>query len=245
MKKFGLIGFPLGHSFSKNYFTKKFQKMNLIDHQYELLEMETIDTFMSLWDDADLIGVNVTVPHKENVMQFINRLDPSADKVGAVNVIKRESDGLVGYNSDYYGFHDSLVGFTNGRTIESALILGTGGASKAVRAALSDLNITYQEISRSQRKADLTYQDLLAKPEIVNKVDLIVNSTPLGTYPKVDKCPDLPYEALNSNQFLYDLVYNPEETLFMKKGLERGAKVKNGNEMLQLQAERSWEIWNK
>lgn len=244
MRKFGLVGFPIGHSFSKKYFTDKFQSLNLEDHQYDLYELETVDGFMDLWNDKDLIGVNVTVPHKQNVIPFMTKLDGSAERVGAINVIRREKEGLVGYNSDYYGFKNSLINFISGASVKKALILGTGGASKAVRVALADLGIEYKEVSRTKDNADHTYAELHDRPSILIETDLIINCTPLGTFPKTDYCADLPYNAMHSNQFLYDLVYNPEVTSFMKKGLEQGAKVKNGAEMLKLQAERSWEIWN-
>jgi len=245
MRKFGLIGFPLGHSFSKKYFTEKFIMLGLTDHQYDLFEMEQIDAFEALWSDADLVGVNVTVPHKENVMPFLARLDHSAEKVGAVNVIKRQAEGLVGYNSDFYGFQQSLLKFLNGQTIKTALILGTGGAAKAVKSVLRDMGVELKIVSRAEGKADLTYDQIIDNKDILAETDLIVNSTPLGTYPKVDNCPLLPYEVLHKGQFLYDLVYNPEETLFLKKGKEQGAAIKNGYDMLELQAERSWEIWNE
>lgn len=244
MRKFGLIGFPLGHSFSKKYFAEKFSKLGLTDHQYDLFEMEQIDAFEALWNDDELVGLNVTVPHKENVMPFLTRLDQSAEKVGAVNVIKRQEEGLVGYNSDFYGFQQSLLKFLNGKTITKALILGTGGAAKAVKSVLRDMGVELKVVSRSEGKADLTYDYIMKNKTILANVDLIVNSTPLGTFPKVDNCPLLPYEVLHSGQFLYDLVYNPEETLFLKNGREQGAAAKNGYDMLELQAERSWEIWN-
>ncbi|MFY0599353.1 MAG: shikimate dehydrogenase [Cyclobacteriaceae bacterium] len=245
MKKFGLIGFPLGHSFSKKYFTEKFEKMGLSDHQYELFEMENANNLMSLWDDPNLVGLNVTVPHKENVKPFLSKFDHSAEKVGAVNVIKKEKEGLVGYNSDYYGFKESLLKLIGKRfSVKRSLILGTGGASKAVKAALTDLGIEYQVVSRSKEKSELTYDHLKQDSLIFEQADLIINSTPLGTFPKVEVCPDLPYQSMHSGQYLYDLVYNPSVTLFMQKGLDAGAKVKNGLEMLELQAERSWEIWN-
>ncbi|MFT6865777.1 MAG: shikimate dehydrogenase [Cyclobacteriaceae bacterium] len=246
MRKFGLIGFPLGHSFSKKYFTEKFQNLGLTDHQYELFEMPDLGSFMELWNDSDLVGVNVTVPYKEKVMSFITRFDRSAEKVGAVNVIKKEADGLVGYNSDYYGFKLSLEKFIGmGSDIKRALILGTGGASKAVKAVLSDLNIEYKIISRTKSDNNYTYSELMENDSIVADANLIVNSTPLGTYPKVDTCPDLPYGVIGTHHFLYDLVYNPALTKFLSEGSKRGAVVKNGYDMLELQAERSWEIWNK
>lgn len=244
MEKFGLVGYPLGHSFSKKYFTDKFQKLGLKDHSYELFEMESIDQFPSVWERPDLIGVNVTVPHKENVFPFLANLDESAQKVGAVNVIKRENGSLKGYNTDYLAFKETLENWLPDSK-PSALILGTGGSSKAVRAALSELKIDYQLISRSKETGDYTYSDLHDHPEVLKAHALIINTTPLGTFPKTEGKADLPYDHLTSEHFLYDLVYNPEVSAFLGEGQSRGAQIKNGLEMLQLQAEKSWLIWNK
>ncbi len=246
MRKFGLIGYPLGHSFSKKYFTQKFSDLDLGDHQYDLFEMEEVtDDFPALWEDAELVGVNVTVPHKQNVLPFLARLDRSAERVGAVNVIKRVGEELVGYNSDYHGFMESLkLMIGESHQVKTALILGTGGASKAIKVALEDMGITYKTVSRSKDKADHTYAYLMSHSEIVRDVDLLINCTPLGTYPKVENAPELPYEQLHAGQFLYDLVYNPEVSKFLAEGKSRGAATKNGLDMLHLQAEKSWEIWN-
>jgi shikimate dehydrogenase len=246
MRKFGLIGYPLGHSFSKKYFTQKFIDLGLDDHQYDLYEMEDVKyDFPALLDDPELEGINVTVPHKQNILPFLTRLEKSAERVGAVNVIKRVGDELIGYNSDYYGFMESLklmIG-TEGK-VKSALICGTGGASKAIKAVLEDMDIKYKTVSRSKEKADVTYKYLMEHGELVKNADLLINCTPLGTYPKVDTAPELPYEELHAGQFLYDLVYNPEVTRFLQEGKSRGAATKNGLDMLHLQAEKSWEIWN-
>lgn len=246
MKRFGLIGFPLGHSFSRQYFTEKFEKLRLEDHRYDLFELEHLKDFPFLWEKyPDLIGVNVTVPHKENVRRFLDRLDSSAQKVEAVNVIKKENGKLIGYNSDYYGFKVSVQNyFQSQELVKSALILGGGGAAKAVEAAFLDLGIKYMVVSRQQHKGDLTYEDLQNDPSLVEKVGMIVNTTPLGMHPNIEAKPDIPYDAIHSEQYLYDLVYNPEETAFMKEGRKRGARTKNGLEMLYLQADRAWEIWN-
>lgn len=247
MKRFGLIGYPLGHSFSRGYFSEKFEKLGLSEsHRYEVFEMEYLKDFPALWDrNPDLVGINVTVPHKEHVMRFIDRLDGSARKVEAVNVIKREGKHLVGYNSDYFGFKQSLLNyFQVGLKCERALILGVGGAAKAVEAAFVELEIVYDLVSRSKDKGDYTYQDLKNDPSVVKNADIIVNTTPLGTYPNIDTKPDIPYKVLHPEQYLYDLVYNPEETAFIREGRERGAQTKNGLEMLHLQAEKAWEIWN-
>ncbi len=245
MKKFGLIGYPLGHSFSQKYFTEKFNALDLLDHSYELFEMEHLANFESLWKDVDLVGVNVTVPHKQNVIPFLSRLDESASLVGAVNVIKREPEGLVGYNSDYFGFLRSLQKFLGEAAVKNALVLGTGGASKAVMAALKELKIYFKTVSRSEGKADLTYQELLEKPEMLVSSELLINTTPLGMHPNADTKPDIAYDLVREEQYFYDLVYNPEETAFMTEGKVRGASVINGLDMLYLQADRAWEIWNE
>lgn len=247
MKQFGLVGFPLGHSFSREYFTEKFEKLGLGDsHKYDLFPIEFLKDFPALWDNnPDLIGVNVTVPHKENVRRFLDRLDNSAHKVEAVNVVKKEGSKLVGYNSDFYGFKVSMQNyFQDNPMVKNALILGGGGASKAVEAAFLDLGIKYMVVSRQKHKGDLLYTDLKDDPSYVEKVDMIVNTTPLGMHPDIEEKPDLPYDRFHAQQYIYDLVYNPEETAFMKEGRRRGAKTKNGLEMLYLQADRAWEIWN-
>ncbi|WP_421872651.1 shikimate dehydrogenase family protein [Marinoscillum sp.] len=246
MKRFGLVGFPLGHSFSRAYFNEKFKRLGLSDHKYDLFEIEYLKDFPSLWDRyPDLVGINVTVPHKENIRRFLDRLDSSAHKVEAVNVIKKEGNKLIGYNSDFFGFKQSVINYFQGDLkVKNALILGGGGASKAVEAGFLDLGIKYMVVSRQKLKGDLTYVDLKNDPTYVQKVDMIVNTTPLGMHPDIDTKPDIPYEAIHAEQYIYDLVYNPEETAFMKEGRLKGARTKNGLEMLHLQADRAWEIWN-
>jgi len=242
MKRFGLIGFPLTHSFSKRYFAEKFAKENIVDAQYDNYEMHDARSLLQVISEhPDLQGVNVTIPHKESVLSLLNEIDEAAQRIGAVNVIRIRNGKLKGFNSDYYGFKNSLVSFLNGQKVK-ALVLGTGGAAKAVVTALEDLSIEYSFVSRQSGGTHYSYDDL--DEEIIRDHHLIINTTPLGMFPKTDACPDLPYEALTPNHFLYDLIYNPEETLFMKKGLEKEAKVKNGLEMLVLQAEKAWEIWN-
>ncbi len=242
MRHFGLIGFPLGHSFSKKYFTRKFDELGLKDHNYELYELKSIDMFPDLWNDPDLVGLNVTVPYKEAVKKYLHDLGQSAEKVGAVNVIMRKDNKLIGHNSDYYGFRTSLENFLPDNSVKKALILGTGGSSKAVKAVLNDLNIQEQFISRSAGEETMSYEQVT--PELVKETQLIVNTTPLGMHPKTDNCPEIPYEALGPSHYLFDLVYNPEVTRFMERGLEKGAQAKSGLEMLHLQADKSWEIWN-
>ncbi|MFT4032734.1 MAG: shikimate dehydrogenase [Siphonobacter sp.] len=243
MAEFGLIGYPLGHSFSKRYFSEKFGQEALSD-QYHLFELPDVNALPGLIaSQAELKGLNVTIPHKQAVLPFLAELDPLAERIGAVNVIKVLPNGqLKGYNSDYWGFRLSLEQWDAFRSIQpkKALLLGDGGATKAVRIALEDLGIRYQTVSR--KEGFLNYSDLNA--DILATHPLIINSTPLGTYPNVDTCPDIPYPALTERNMLYDLVYNPAETLFMKRGAEQGAATHNGYAMLELQAEKSWEIWN-
>lgn len=244
MRKFGLIGFPLGHSYSKGFFSEKFEKLSLDDHSYELIEIEQINDFPALWlGNKELVGVNVTVPHKENVLRYLDHQDISVIKVGAANVIHRKNGKLFGYNTDYIAFRETLKNWI-GDFKGEALVLGSGGSSKAVQAALEELNIDSYQISRLKSKGDYTYEQLLEQPEIIKRFKLIVNTTPLGMFPKVENAPEIPYNLLSSDHYLYDLVYNPSETLFLSRGKERGAKIKNGLEMLELQAEKSWEIWN-
>ena len=244
MKQFGLIGYPLSHSFSKKYFSEKFEKASITDAQYELYELKSLQDFKNWMNTiSNLKGLNVTIPYKQEVIPFLDQLNEKAKAIGAVNVIKKELDGTyTGYNSDYYGFKNSLEDFLDKPFPKKALVLGTGGASKAVIVALQDMGIDYRYVSRKTSGGILSYEDLT--DELITTHQLIINTTPLGMYPGVDQCPPIPYEAIGSTHYLYDLVYNPQETLFMKKGLVQGAKVKNGLDMLILQAEKAWEIWN-
>ena len=248
MKIFGLIGFPLSHSFSQKYFSEKFQKEKIHDVVYQNFEIKHIDDLPALLDSyPELQGLNVTIPYKEDVRKYIDSLDHSAEKVGAVNVIKILSDGSkIGFNSDYYGFRTSLeTWINNGISNLKALVLGTGGAAKAVRIVLDDCNIPYSTVSRDITKADYDYYELTENTDIIRGHRLIINTTPLGMYPNVNEAPHLPYELLDADFYLYDLIYNPEITLFLNKGREAGARIKNGLEMLELQAEKSWDIWNE
>ncbi|MBA4850841.1 shikimate dehydrogenase [Emticicia sp. BO119] len=244
MNIYGLIGYPLGHSFSKKYFTEKFGQMGIADtNAYELFELPDIQALPQLIESQpNLKGLNVTIPHKQAVMPFLDGLDASAEKVGAVNVIKIGEGGkLIGYNSDYYGFKTSLEEFIPANSSLKALVLGNGGAAKAVVAALNDLAIAFKIVSRIKSEGTLGYEDLAIE---IGNYQLIINSSPVGTYPKSDVCPDIPYEQLTPDHYLYDLVYNPVQTLFLQKGDEQGAKTHNGLKMLHLQAEKAWEIWN-
>lgn len=241
MALFGLIGKTLRHSFSQNYFENKFKTLNLKNHSYKLFELESISEITRVFE-LKPTGLNVTIPYKEAIIPFLYRLDDSAKKVGAVNVIAREANQYIGYNSDYYGFKSSLQDWLKSNDIQ-ALVLGSGGASKAVIAALKDLNIGHLVVSRNPELHQIGYQDINA--ELLAQYHLVINTTPLGMYPNIDNYPKLPYEQLSSSHYLYDLVYNPEQTQFLKKGNLYGANTKNGIEMLHLQAEKSWEIWSK
>jgi shikimate dehydrogenase len=245
MDKYGLIGFPLGHSFSISYFNEKFQNEG-IDAVYENFEIPDIEQLKEILSvNPNLKGLNVTIPYKEKVFAYLDNISPEARAIGAVNVIKVSHNGnnikLTGYNSDVIGFTRSIEPLIE-RHHKKALILGTGGASKAIRYGLKSLGIETLYVSRSPRQGVITYNDIT--PEIIKEYNVIVNCTPLGMFPKIDYCPPLPYEAMDSHTLLYDLIYNPDETLFMTKGKAQGATVKNGLEMLLLQAFASWEFWN-
>jgi shikimate dehydrogenase len=245
MERFGLIGFPLGHSFSKKYFTHKFEQLGLKDYSYELFPMENVEGITELLKlYPDIKGLNVTIPHKVDVIPLLDELDLSAQSVGAVNVIKVNENGkLIGYNSDVYGFKMSLLPILKPNHTK-ALILGTGGASKAVSSVFKELGIEYKFVSRVSKLEDyLTYEQL--SPYLINEHLLIINCTPVGTSPNVNNCPPLHYDSLGEQHILYDLVYNPDITLFMQKGINKGSTVKNGLEMLHLQAEKAWDIWQQ
>lgn len=244
MKKYGIIGHPLTHSFSPKYFAEKFGKEGLNDFEYRAYDLDKINELPSLLDQLgkELRGLNVTIPYKEKVLDYLAGIDPLAMKIGAVNTLKPTSDGWIGFNTDHYGFSKSLAPLLSPFQ-ERALILGTGGASKSVAVALEDLGISWLKVSRNpSTDKQIAYSDLNAVA--LSSFPIIINTTPLGTSPNVDGLPDIPYEHLTEKNLLYDLVYNPEVTAFMKKGMEKGAKVSNGYNMLVLQAEKAWEIWN-
>jgi shikimate dehydrogenase len=247
MKKYGLIGYPLTHSFSKRFFTEKFEKENT-DAVYENFEIDSISLFPEvIKNNPEAVGLNVTIPYKEQVIPYLNELDEAAEKVGAVNTVKinRTNQGawLKGFNTDTYGFETSLKPFLKPYHTK-ALILGTGGASKAIKFVLNKLEIDYISASIEELKdKEIRYEHIDEK--LMNERLLIINATPLGTYPKTETFAPIPYEYINEKHLLFDLVYNPEETVFMKKGKEQGATVKNGYEMLLQQALKSYEIWNR
>ena len=249
MNTYGLIGYPLGHSFSRKFFTEKFAKEG-IDAQYLNFEIPSIEEFPEIIkNNPTLRGLNVTIPYKQQVMQYLDDISEEAKAIGAVNVVKCQLSTvncqlhLTGYNSDVIGFVESIKPLLKPHH-KKALILGTGGASKAIRYGLEKkLGMKTLFVSRSARKGMITYEEVTA--EVLKEYEVIVNCSPVGMYPHVDECPALPYEAMNESNLLYDLVYNPLETLFMKKGAAQGATVKNGLEMLHLQAIASWEFWEK
>ena len=245
MDKYGLIGYPLGHSFSVGYFNEKFSNEH-INTKYINFEIPSIEDFAEVIEsNPELRGLNVTIPYKEQVIPYLDSLSPEANAIGAVNVIRITRKGdkthLKGFNSDVIGFTRSIEPLLE-RHHKKALILGTGGASKAVDYGLRSLGIETKFVSRTKRPGFFTYEEIT--PEIIKDYNIIVNCTPLGMYPNTDVCPTLPYEAMDSHNLLYDLLYNPDETLFMQKGKEHGAITKNGLEMLLLQAFASWEFWN-
>ncbi|MCF6352275.1 MAG: shikimate dehydrogenase [Cyclobacteriaceae bacterium] len=241
-KLYGLIGYPLGHSFSQKHFANKFKNIGS-SNTYELFELEDIQEFSTLIKANKLAGLNVTIPYKQSVIPFLDRLDKSAKLVGAVNVIKFIDGSLIGFNSDYPAFRTTLKKWLDNINIK-ALVLGTGGASKAVIAALNDLKIQHQQVSRTAKEGYITYQKLSDNLRWMEDYTLIINTTPVGMAPHTDTSPQIPYNRLTSLHYLYDLVYNPEETRFLKNGAKAGCKTKNGLEMLHLQAELAWDIWN-
>ena len=243
-KVFGLLGKNISYSFSRGYFTKKFKKEKLKNYQYVNFDIPKIEDFPSILVNKQIKGINVTIPYKEAIIPFLNKLDKTAKKIGAVNTIKFTKKGnLKGYNSDVVGFENSIKPLLE-KHHKKALILGTGGASKAIAFALKKNNIKFKFVSRNPKKNKEISYDSLTK-EIIEKYTIIINCTPLGTSPEIDKKPNIPYQYLTNNHLLYDLIYNPETTLFLSKGLEKGAKIKNGLEMLELQAQESWRIWNQ
>jgi len=246
MRVFGLIGYPLSHSFSPGYFAQKFSKEGINDASYRLFPIETIDKLNELLaSEPNIIGLNVTIPYKQQVIPLLNELDETALDIGAVNTIlvSKTSNGinLKGYNTDVIGVRESLRGQEHHK---NALILGNGGATKAVAYTLIQLGINYTIVSRMPKEpTQLSYDQLSEK--IIQKNTLIINTTPLGMSPNINDCPPIPYQAMGPNHFIFDLIYNPEETLFMKKAHQNGAQTLNGKLMLFSQAEASWQLWNK
>lgn len=245
MRKFGLIGYPLEHSFSPSYFSEKFKKNN-IDATYHLFPLKNIEEFPQLLNEnPELEGLNVTIPYKETVLTYLDEVSESAKEIKAVNTIKisrsHSKTTLKGFNTDIFGLKQSLLQFIKSNDIK-ALILGAGGAAKAVAWVLKNEGITYSLVSRNKNRGNLTYDDLTGK--IIENHKLIINTTPLGMKPNIHQYPPLPYQDLTPGHYCLDLIYNPAKTVFLRKAEQMGASIKNGHEMLVLQAEKSWEIWN-
>lgn len=244
-KIFGLIGQTVSHSFSKAYFDEKFFREGLRDHHYELFPLNNIKEIEALIKDTKgLTGLNVTLPYKEQVIKYLDEVDPVAKKIGAVNVIKFKDGKRKGFNTDSDAFYETIAKWLPKDKNFKALILGTGGSSKAVQQAIAKLNIEYKIVSREREKGDLNYEDIQKNPNLIAESHLIINSTPLGMHPNTATIPPIDYEKIGPEHYVYDLIYNPARTLFLQKAEIRGATIKNGLEMLHVQAEKSWTIWN-
>jgi shikimate dehydrogenase len=244
-KIFGLIGSTVSHSFSKSYFDEKFFREGLRDYRYELFPLGKIQDIQKLVkDNKGLCGLNVTLPYKEQVLKFLNEIDPAAEKIGAVNVIKVQKGKLKGYNTDSDAFFETLEKWLPKEKSFNALVLGSGGSSKAVQQALVKLGVAYKVVSREKDKGDFSYEEINSLPKEVTASHLIINTTPLGMHPNNDAVPPLDSELLTKDHYVYDLIYNPARTQFLQKAEMRGAIIKNGLEMLHVQAEKSWQIWN-
>jgi shikimate dehydrogenase len=242
-KKFGLLGRNISYSFSKGYFTEKFNELGLQDHSYVNFDVPKIEDIKTIVETTpDLVGFNITIPYKEAIFPYLTEIDSKAQAIGAINVVKVQKNGLKGYNTDVIGFERSIAPHL-GKQHQKALILGTGGASKAVAFALKSLGLSYQFVSRTSGENKWSYDQL--NQDIIKEYTVIVNCTPLGTYPNVENKPDLPYEHITKDHLVYDLIYNPPTTSFMKYAQEKGATALNGHLMLKLQAEAAWEIWNQ
>lgn len=243
MRKFGLIGRNISYSFSRNYFSEKFLREG-ISGSYENFDLKNISEFPAvLKENPELKGLNVTIPYKEEIIPFLDSLDPVASEIGAVNTIKLETSGrLIGYNTDYFGFAEALKPYLKEHH-KKALILGTGGASKAIAYALKTLDIEYKFVSRKASEEKLSYEEL--NEQMLKEYTLLVNCSPLGTFPKIEEHPKIPFQHLTRNHLIFDLIYNPPQTRFMELAKDQGATVVNGQKMLELQAEKAWDIWNK
>lgn len=244
-KVFGLIGQTVSHSYSKAFFDEKFFREGLRDHHYELFPLNNINEIETLIRDTHgLSGLNVTLPYKEQVIKYLDEVDPEAKKIGAVNVIKIEDGKRKGFNTDADAFYETIEKWLPRDRTFKGLILGSGGSSKAVQEALTKLKIDFKIVSREKSKGDLTYEDLKKKPRLISESLLVINTTPLGMHPNTDTMPPIDYEKFGEGHYVYDLIYNPARTLFLQRAEIRGATIKNGLEMLHVQAEKSWRIWN-
>ena len=241
-KRYGLVGKDIAYSFSRSYFAKKFQKEDISDCTYENFDLESIEDIQTILKSENLSGLNVTIPYKEAIIPYVDQLSEDAKIIGAVNTVRILADGTTeGHNTDAYGFRAALLRQWNNHA-DKALILGTGGASKAVRYVLEQMNIEPLFVSRNPRAGQISYEQIDAS--LMESHKLIINCTPIGTHPKIDQAPQIPYDLINSGHFLFDLIYNPEETLFLAEGKKKGATLQNGYFMLEQQAEKSWNIWN-
>lgn len=239
---FALVGKNISYSFSRAYFAQKFEKEHISDAEYVNFDLNSVSELpQKLQENPNIQGMNVTIPYKKEIIPMLAMLDPVAEQIGAVNTIKITKKGLVGYNTDHFGFSESLKPFLEQHHTK-ALILGTGGASNAVAYALKMLGISFRFVSRNPKMGQFSYADL--SPQIISKYKIIINCTPLGTFPNVEEFPPIPYQFLTSEHLLYDLIYNPEKTIFLQKGEKKNATIINGRKMLELQAEKAWEIWN-
>jgi shikimate dehydrogenase len=244
-KKFGLIGSTVSHSFSKSYFDEKFFREGLRDYHYDLYPLNSVDELKKLLaDNPDLCGLNVTIPYKEKVIKLLSDIDTAAKKIGAVNVIKIQNGKLKGFNTDSDAFYETLEKWFSNIKDAKALVLGTGGSSKAVQQALKKLAIPFETVSREKEKGNHTYESLEKNKNIILEASLIINTTPLGMSPDTNNFPPVDYDLITPHHYVYDLIYNPARTMFIQKAEMRGANVKNGLEMLQIQAEKAWAIWN-
>ena len=240
-RKYGLIGKNINYSFSKKYFNDKFLKENITNCSYENYDLQSVKDFKKIIKDNAIKGFNVTIPYKEEIMEFINKIDPIAKKIGAINTIKIHNKNIIeGYNTDYIGFVISLKNLISNQ--KKALVLGTGGASKAIIFGLSSIGIESTIVSRNKREGVISYSELNKK--VIEENTIIINCTPLGTFPEIQECPKIPFEFLSSNHICYDLIYNPEKTKFLLESEKMGATIINGKKMLENQANESWKIWN-
>lgn len=240
-KRLGLIGKDISYSFSQGYFTDKFKTMHIEDYSYENFDVPSATALSSILKNPEIYGLNVTIPYKEQIIPYLDALDPTAKQIGAVNTVKFVGDKRIGYNTDTYGFKNSITPLLNSNH-KKALILGTGGASKAIAYVLKSLDITYTYVSRRAKKGQLSYEEL--NKEIITSNTIIVNCSPVGTFPNVTDKPNIPYEFLSKTHVLFDLIYNPEVTAFLAEGKKKGCAIQNGYPMLVGQAEKAWEIWN-
>jgi shikimate dehydrogenase len=243
MRAFGLIGFPLGHSFSKKYFGDKFEREGIAGNAYELFPLEQIDQLEDLLaSNPDLVGLNVTIPYKEQVIPYLDSMSPVVEEIGACNCIHIQEGRLMGHNTDVIGFSRSLLPQLKPHH-KKALILGTGGSSKAVAYTMKELGIPFLQVSRTPADGMISYEEI--DQRMLESHTLLINTTPVGMFPDIAKAPAIPYEFIGADHYLFDLVYNPERTRFLQEGALRGAAVENGSDMLVIQAEASWEIWNR